>query len=116
MKVYIAGPYSRSVQYPDMAVNVRRAILAADVVLVHGDVPFVPHLTHFWHLLSPKEYEVWLRYDKQWLLACDALLRLDGDSPGADREEEWATAAGMVVWHGLTEYLCPKDRNKWGEQ
>ena len=87
-----------------MAKNVRRAIETADIVLLMTDVPFIPHLTHFWEIMSHHDYEEWLSYDKQWLLACDGLLRLSGDSPGADREEAWATNAGLKVWHGIDEY------------
>ena len=36
------------------------------------------------------EYETWMEYDLAWLGACEALLRLPGHSPGADREVRYA--------------------------
>lgn len=85
MKVYIAGPYTSG----DVAVNVRRAIEAATVIAEAGHTPFVPHLSHFWHLVSPHSYEFWLEQDMAWLPVCEALVRLEGESNGADGEVAW---------------------------
>ena len=82
IRVYVAGPYTKG----DVAVNVREAILAGGRIYDAGMVPFVPHLTHFWHTVAPRPYEDWLRLDMEWLRVCDALLRLPGDSSGADKE------------------------------
>ena len=53
MKVYIAGPYTKG----DVAVNVRNAISAAQTVFEAGHDPYVPHMTHFWHMIFPAPYE-----------------------------------------------------------
>jgi hypothetical protein len=97
MKIYIAGPYTKG----DVAVNVRAAILAADYLRAMGHTPFIPHLTHFWHLVSPHEIDYWYRYDLEWLESCDAVLRLPGESVGADREVERARELGLPVYLGL---------------
>src|SRR5258705_9522024 len=81
-RIYVAGPYSLG----DPVVNTRRAISIGSALLGRGFVPFVPHLSLFWHLCEPQDYETWLAYDFEWLKACDGLLRLDGESAGADRE------------------------------
>jgi hypothetical protein len=93
MRVYVAGPYTQG----DVAQNVRRAIVAANVLLDRGYAPFVPHLTHFWHLLCPRPYADWLALDLVWLAQCDIVLRLPGPSNGADRECAAARAAGIPV-------------------
>lgn len=97
--VYVAGPYS----HPDPAANVRRAIGYAEQLPKLGAVPVIPHLSHLWHLIEPHEYEWWLAYDLALLARCEALLRMRGDSAGADREVEWATAHGIPVAHSLSE-------------
>lgn len=97
MRVYIAGPDSQG----DVALNVRAAIEAADAVAARHHCPYVPHLTHLWHLISPKPYEWWLEYDTLWLLQCDALFRLPGDSNGADQEVKLAELAGIPVAYDL---------------
>jgi hypothetical protein len=94
MKIYIAGPYTKG----DVVQNVRMAILDGDYVARLGHVPFIPHLSHFWHMLVPHEYQFWLDQDMQWLQECDALLRLPGESAGADLEVEWAIAHGLPVF------------------
>jgi hypothetical protein len=100
-KVYIAGPYTKG----DVAGNVRNAIHAADMVLTMGYLPFVPHLSHFWHLVSPKDYEEWLALDMEWLEVCDYFVRLEGDSRGADREEELAHRLNIPVFAGVDDFI-----------
>ncbi len=99
MRIYIAGPYSKG----DTALNVRNAILAGDKLLEMGHIPFVPHLTHFWHYISPKPWDVWLKIDQDWLIVCDAILRLPGESKGADQEMEIAMDLHMIVFYDLSE-------------
>lgn len=94
MKVYIAGPYTKG----DVVVNVRNAIAAADELLALGHHPFIPHLTHLWHMVSPKEYEEWLAIDLVWLRVCDALLRIPGESSGADKEVDAARELSIPVY------------------
>ena len=99
MRVYVSGPYSKG----DVAINVKNAIVAADAVLAKGHIPFVPHLTHFWHFISPKPWEVWLRIDIEWVKCCDAVLRLPGESVGADREVEFAKSLGKVIYYDIKD-------------
>jgi hypothetical protein len=101
-KVFIAGPYSKG----DVALNVRKAALAADRVWAAGFIPFVPHLlTHFFHFVCPHSYEEWLALDLEWLAACDHLVRLPGESAGADGEVARALALGIPVYEGVDEFL-----------
>jgi hypothetical protein len=97
VKIYIAGPYSKG----DVAQNVRNAIYAGDYAAHLGHVPFIPHLTHFWHMLLPHEYEFWLKQDNVWLRECDALLRLDGESSGSDKEVALAEELGLKIYHSV---------------
>ena len=95
--VYIASPYTDG----DVAVNVRRSIIAADALVELGCAPFVPLLTHFWHFLSPKEYEVWTEMDMEWVRRCDCVLRLIGNSKGADAEVTLAESLGIPVFYDI---------------
>lgn len=99
VKIYIAGPYSKG----DVAQNVKAAVMGGDYVTRLGHVPYIPHLTHFWHLLMAHEYQFWLDYDLVWLAECDAILRLSGESAGADAEVEFAKSRGMPVFHSVFE-------------
>lgn len=99
MKVYIAGPISVG----DTALNIRRALEAAERVRELGHYPFVPHLFHFWHFAFPHPHDWWMQMDLEWLLICDAVLRLPGKSPGADREVKMAGHNGIRVFCSLEE-------------
>jgi len=67
-------------------------------------VPFVPHLCVVWQMMSPHhEYEYWLPMDLAWIDRCDAVLRLPGESKGADAEEEYARATGKPVFRSVGE-------------
>jgi hypothetical protein len=81
-KVYIASPYTIG----DTAVNVRKQMDCATLLMDIGFIPFAPLLTHFLHLVNPRPYATWMEYDFEWVKACDFLLRLQGQSSGADRE------------------------------
>jgi len=94
MKVYIAGPYTKG----DVAANVSKAITAAENLARHGYTPYIPHLTHFWHLIYQHEIDFWYKYDMEWLETCDCVLRLEGESYGADAEVKRALELGKKVY------------------
>ena len=103
--VYIAGPYSQG----DVIENVRWAIDMAEILTDHGLVPFVPHLTALWAFRYAHEIHFWYDYDLSWLIHCDCLLRLPGESEGADAEVEFAKAHGMLVFNHVDDCL------KWAQ-
>lgn len=96
-RVYIAGPYTQG----DVAVNVRSAYEAANKLADLGFAPFIPHASHFWHMLFPRPYDYWLRLDLEFLPLCHAVLRLPGPSTGADGEVETARACGIPVFNDV---------------
>src|ERR1035441_10289212 len=100
-RVYVAGPYSNG----DVARNVRNAYEAANRLADLGFAPFVPHATHFWHMLFPRPYEFWLDLDNQFLPFCQALLRLPGTSSGADKESQLAQTLGIPVFTEIDELV-----------
>lgn len=100
-RVYIAGPYTHG----DVMVNIRAAVQAAERVFAWGGAPYVPHLTGFWHFISPHEHAYWLTLDCEWLAVCDVVLRLPGLSPGADQEEDIAARLGIPVVPDLAGFL-----------
>lgn len=95
LRIYVAGPYTK----PDPCINTHEAIEVADFLWSCGFAPFIPHLSHFWHTMSPKPYEDWLEYDLQFLVCCDALFRMDGESSGADAEEKFANDHNIPVFY-----------------
>jgi hypothetical protein len=96
MIVYIASPYSLG----DPEENVRVQIDAAHRLMDLGHTPIAPLLSHFLHLHRPRPYEDWLRSDLEIIPRCDMLLRLPGESPGADRETDLAMTLSIPVIYG----------------
>ena len=109
--LYIAGPYTK----PDPVENTHRMIRIADELLSLDVVPVVPHLTMFWHLLRPHPYEHWLAYDLQLMSRCDIVLRVPGESSGADREVIDAERLGIPVIHPATTDECVSAVREWLE-
>jgi hypothetical protein len=99
IRIYVAGPYTK----PDPCINTNRAIKVGQELLEAGYAPFIPHLTYLWHAVIPNPYSVWLAYDLEWLRVCHAVLRLDGESSGADAEVTEARRLGIPVFHSIAE-------------
>ena len=93
-KVYVAGPMSNG----DTGQHIRNAIELASWIYERGAIPYIPHLTHFWHMIRSHTYEEWLDMDMEWLEICDALICLPGLSPGTDREIARARDLGIPVF------------------
>lgn len=101
--VYIASPYTKG----DVAVNVRRSFEEWDALWDSGlCIPITPLASHFQHFLTPRSWDDWLNYDLQLIhAACDAVLRLPGESVGADREVEFARANYIPVFFSRTSLI-----------
>jgi hypothetical protein len=97
--VYIACPYTKG----DVAVNVHNALKVADQLVELGFIPYVPIWTHFWHLVSPHPYEFWTEMDLEFVKKCDCILRIPGESKGADNEMAFAQSLNMPVYYSVEE-------------
>lgn len=106
MFIYVAGPYTKG----DVALNVREAIVIGNNLRALGHVPFIPHLTHFWHMLIPHEIGYWYEYDIEWLKKCDAVFRFAGESTGADNEVRIAKELGLPIFESYLD--VPRKRGK----
>ncbi len=99
MRVYVAGPYTKG----DVSLNVKEAVRVSDELLGLGYAPYCPHLTHFWHMLFEHDYQTWIDLDNEWVTCCDALLRIPGESSGADGEVALAESLGLPVLFSVAE-------------
>ena len=91
--IYIASPYTLG----DVAQNVRAQQDVFNWLRDAGYMPFAPLLSHFQHITHPRPHEDWMEYDLHWLEACDAVIRLVGESAGADQETAHAESLGIPV-------------------
>lgn len=100
-RVYIAAPYT----YPDPTENVFRAVQAGLACIKAGHFPFIPHLFHFADVVEPQTYDTWIKQDLEWLEICELLVRLPGESLGADAEVRRAIELSIPVYHGMEQFL-----------
>jgi hypothetical protein len=101
IKVYIASPYTLG----DVAVNVKLQIDTADTLMNLGFAPFAPLYSHFQHMAHPRPYHDWINIDLEWVKVCDCILRLGGESSGADNEVRVAEELGLPVYYSIAELM-----------
>tara|TARA_R110000803_G_scaffold23906_2_gene58189 strand:+ start:9282 stop:9623 length:342 start_codon:yes stop_codon:yes gene_type:complete len=94
-KVYISGPLTSSGTPED---NVDCAIEWMHRLIQDGLSPMCPHLS--WYVDSDETYthEEWMELDIAWVDVADCVLRIPGDSIGADIEVDYAETHGIPVF------------------
>lgn len=134
LRIFISGPITRG----DLAANVNQATDAFVALAKAGLAPFCPH----WSVYSGRaEWEItgtyepglwrksrvvaiasplpndlthmdWLAVDLPWVEVSDAVLRLPGESEGADREVAHAKKFGILVFHSVAAIIAWADSRK----
>lgn len=101
MVIYIASPYS----VEEVDANVQVQVEAAHRIMDLGHAPIVPLLSHLLESLRHRPYVEWLNADLEIVSIVDIVLRLPGESAGADQEVELAHELGIAVAFGWDELL-----------
>jgi hypothetical protein len=99
--VYSASPYSMG----DALENVQRSFDAALDLIVLGYAPYAPLYSHYLEERRPQAYETWLKLDLEWLKRCDCVLRLPGESKGADQEVDFAREHFIPVFFNMRDLV-----------
>ncbi len=114
-RVYIAGPISHG----DLRTNIRQGTEAAINLMKLGYAPLCPMLACYMSGDTPTidgfgtdhptncgfNHKEWLDCDLPWVAVSDLLLRLPGESKGADMEVKHATELGIPVYHSVQEII-----------
>lgn len=101
LKVYFAAPYTN----PDPAVNVP---LYFETVALYCEfykrqmagwriVPIMPHAFHYLDARCPASYDEWMGIDKELIRGAQMLVRLPGESAGAEIEVNYARMNNIPV-------------------
>lgn len=96
IRAYIAGPLSRG----GVERNVRRACDISREFAKLGYAIMVPHLSAYFDGNEPQavnslSYQQWIAIDLAWVEVSDVLIRITGDSEGADQEVLHAEHCGI---------------------
>lgn len=91
--VYVAGPITG-----DPWGCVRKAVAAARVLDELGAHAYLPQLSVLHEMVDPQPYEHWIDHGLAVLRRCDGLVRLPGESSGADVELGWALERGIPTF------------------
>ena len=97
---YVAGPYTIG----DPEKNTYAAIEVGDQIIREfwpDLMPIVPHLSHWWNSSVKYDYGFWIAYTMEQARRCDIMLRIPGESKGADGEVMECCRAGKPVVYSL---------------
>lgn len=114
LRIYVSGPLSRGSRER----NVRIAVAVGLDLIKAGFAPLVPHLTHFMDATDAMGHQIWLDVDLPWVDVCDGLLRIPGESVGADMEVARAQKLGLPIYtcvREVTESPPPSRTRKPGD-
>lgn len=117
--VYIAGPISKG----DLAHNINQASRAFEELALAGLAPLCQHWSCFsgpvqvsaahgtvYAVAGQQPNQLthadWLAVDLVFVERSDAVLRLPGQSTGADMETAHARASGIPVFHSVADLIA----------
>lgn len=83
--------------------NLAQALSAYRTLMAVGLAPFCPQLSYFAEPFIKQTHNQWLEADLLWVATADALLRLPGESLGANLEEACAREHGIPVFDTIED-------------
>lgn len=98
-KVYIAGPITLG----DRNLNLHQSLKAQKNLMEIGFAPMNPMLSMLVPFADDFSHDTWMACCLPWVEACDCVLRLPGESKGADMETAHAEDCGIPVFHSIFE-------------
>lgn len=120
-RVYISGPLTLG----NRNLNLFQAFEAHRQLIKAGFAPLNPMITMLCPFAPDVEHSEWLDCDLPWVEVCDVVVRLPGESKGADLETaharlhgipvfeitdqrhlEWAIADGVLSWLATYRVIC----------
>ena len=104
-RIYISGPITLG----DAKHNFQQAAEAQRRLLIEGFAPWNPMLTMLLDYAEEIPHAVWVDADLPWIEAAKAVLRLPGESVGADAEVAFARSKDVLVYYDIDELIADKE-------
>lgn len=109
MRVYISGPIS-SGGVEQVPKNLNQGIKVWRELIKLKFAPFCPHMNDLGYIVTePVPWEEALEIDEEWVAASEVMLRLPGESKGADREERYCRDNGIPIVYSIDELIKFRD-------
>ena len=104
-RIYISGPISKGDPQRNFisAENAHRELIDA------GFAPLNPVLTMTLRFADEIAHETWIDVDLPWVASSDAILRLPGESVGADMETAYAREIGVPVYVDIADLIADRE-------
>lgn len=97
--IYLSGPMTLGHQFD----NVREAMRHATLLREAGHAVILPQLNYWWEMVFPGDLETYMSMDLALLERADVVVRIPGESQGADREVAHASLYGIPTFIGTAE-------------
>lgn len=101
IKVFLSSAYTKG----RMNNNLFEHFDMGNKLIDAGFAPFIPLLNHYMEIHKLRDDKTWLSIDLEWLAQSDAVLRIPGDSDGADGEVARAEELGIPVFYTLESLI-----------
>lgn len=98
--IYVAGPYSS-----DPVGNTKAACQVFHRLFDAGLAPIIPHLSLLLDFERHRSWEEWMALDLPIVERCEAVLRIPGESRGADQEVFHAMDCGIPVFYSEQDII-----------
>lgn len=99
--VYIASPYTIGNQLDNVGIQID----CANELIKLGYAPYAPLLSHYINERYSHSWDVWIGLCLEILKRCDFVLRLPGESKGADIEVKYAINNNIKVVYSIDELI-----------
>lgn len=98
IKVFVSSPYSGNVEE-----NVQFQVDIGNELMDLGFFPFTPLLYDEMEKKKSRSYDFWIHFTAAWITDCNCLLRVGGESKGADGEVKLAKEKNIPVFYSIEE-------------
>ncbi len=100
-RVYISGPITKGATLH----HIHDACMVWKRLTEAGIFAICPHWSAVQDMIAPMPHAAWMAYDRPLLALCNIILRLPGESVGADQEVAWAREFGFPVFHDVESLM-----------
>ena len=112
-RVYLSHPITGS---GDARQNMKQIARLGMELRRRGYAPFVPSAGPSSIMGRGMSHEAWMECDLPYVLVADALVRMPGESPGADAEVAYAESLGIPVYYGVEALYEAESPQRSGDE